>query len=404
MEQEKPKGQNKAGTSIKNGATTKLEISNLGLNSKTVDATNGQITEVPNIRLLPEQIEEIHTDEYSLTLFYATRIAPMSTAELKRDFPEPEPKKAQSVMDRYVKAGLVHITSDGKYYSNYPENYINYSHYRYDNDLEARKDSKVFRLMKEFTGNKEYWKDKTYFSMDAFYSDEQTAELLEMFLQVKLKAKHYANENAKKKSTKGLKFRRIKFYDMKFALILTMFLSLFGMMKGTPALAGGNDPITRASFRHYDPQEVTDILRGAKVMGGGNDPTTMSDRARPKQLSKPVLDDGTNGPTGGGGHDPTWYDPNNGGHDPNPPRYLNQHPFGGGGHDPVEDPLSCVLDIEGRQVPVRTPEICRLKLLIDFVIRCGQSPHPTCVEANRQVEELLRFIGQHGGLITEDPR
>ena len=97
-----------------------------GLMSKT---PNG-IKEVPTVRLLPEQIEEIHADEYSLKLFYATRIEPQTLAQIKRDFPEPEAKKAQSILDRFVRVGLVHVTVDGKYYSNYTENYINYASYR----------------------------------------------------------------------------------------------------------------------------------------------------------------------------------------------------------------------------------------------------------------------------------
>jgi hypothetical protein len=70
----------------------------------------------------------------------------MTLNEIKRQFAEPEPKKAQSILDRFIKVGLIHITPEGAYYSNFPDNYINYSHYRYDGDLEARKDSKVLRL------------------------------------------------------------------------------------------------------------------------------------------------------------------------------------------------------------------------------------------------------------------
>ena len=163
-----------------------------------------QATEVPSIRLSPEQIEEIHVDEYTLTLFYATRMEALSLLEIKRQFPEPEAKKVQSIMDRFIKVGLIHITSEGKYYSNFPENYINYSNYRYDNDLEARKDAKVFQIMKEQTGKLEYWKNRTYFSMDNFYSDEQSEELQALFKTIKLKAKEFANQNSQKISLKGL--------------------------------------------------------------------------------------------------------------------------------------------------------------------------------------------------------
>lgn len=382
---------------------TKLEVSNGRLKSENADAAKALTSEVPSVRLAPEQIEEIHTDEYSLTLFYATRIEPMSAAEIKREFPEPEPKKAQAVMDRFVKVGLVHITKEGKYYSNYPENYINYSHYRYDNDLEARKDSKVFRLMKEFTGNREYWKDKTYFSMDAFYSQEQTTELLEMFKQIKLKAKQYANDNAKKKSTKGMRFRRMKFYDMNFAVVLAFFVSCLGMFSGTSAQAagaGGNDPHGVAAMIQLDPRGHLGLLQFARL-AGGNDPTARAAFVSQVQMASFVADaDSQPGNPGGGGHDPT--DPKagtpdcNGGHDPNPPKLIDPSECGGGGHDP-QDCAACVLEIEGTRIPVRSVKLCRLKRLLDFSARCGQSRYPVCVEADRQIETLLQMIEREEG-------
>ena len=191
-----------------------------------------ELKDVPSVRLSPEQIEEIHADEYSLVLFYATRMQPMSIGEIKRQFVETEPKKAESVMERFLKVGLIHKTDDGKFYSNFPNNYINYSDYRYDGDLEARKDSKVFQIMKEQTGKKEFWKDKTYFSIDAFFTDEQSSELIEMLKEVKLKAKQFANQNDKLTS-KGMKFRRFKFYDMFWAIAL--FVITFSLTSIHPA-------------------------------------------------------------------------------------------------------------------------------------------------------------------------
>ncbi len=117
--------------------------------------------EVKNIRLQPEQIEEINTDDYSLLLFNATRVEPLSLNQIKKHFPEPSSKKAKSVMDRFIECGLVHTNSEGKYYSNYPDHYIDYSLYRYDSILETKKDAKVFDLMKENCSSKGYWKDKS---------------------------------------------------------------------------------------------------------------------------------------------------------------------------------------------------------------------------------------------------
>jgi hypothetical protein len=375
MEIEKAMRQSKAPANGSGGNKPEA-VSNVRLKSETSDAKTAAAVEVPNIRLAPEQIEEIHADEYSLTLFYATRIEPMSIADIKRNFPEPEPKKAQSVMDRFVKVGLVHLTESGQFYSNYPENYINYSHYRYDGDLEARKDAKVFRLMKEFTGKKEYWKDKTYFSMDAFYTPEQTRELLDMFLQIKLRAKEYSNENAKKKSTNGLTFRRMKFYDMTLGLALLVSV-LFALAAPQAALAGGNDPHIKAALI-ADRQGTLAIIARA---GGGNDPTAAAggfgfgDRTfnvsdEPWRRSFPTFPPP---PPPGGGHDPTG-------------------DSGGGGHDPNSGAPSCMFEIENYLYPVQSHSICRLKGLLDFAVRCGDSEAASCSQAKQQIDDLVEII------------
>lgn len=251
-----------------------------------------ELKDVPSVRLSPEQIEEINADDYSLLLFNATRVQPLSLSELKRYFVETEPKKAESVMERFLKTGLIHKTEDGKYFSNFPDNYINYSDYRYDSDLEVKKDSKVFQLMKEFTGKKEYWKDKTYFSIDAFFTDEQSKELIEMLKEVKLKAKQFSNENDKL-GIKGMKFRRLKFYDMfwMFAIFMLTF-SLSSMNPSSSAFAksgSGNDPVGMAFISNGIGEYQVTRHSG----GSGNDPT-----ASVVQVQE--LDN----VGGGGGHDP----------------------------------------------------------------------------------------------------
>lgn len=350
------------------------EVTKLRFDSQKSESTKINPVDVPSIRLSPEQIEEIHADEYSLTLFYATRVEPLTLNQIKREFAEPEPKKAQSVMDRFIKVGLVHITPDGSYYSNYPENYINYSHYRYDGDLEARKDSKVFQLMKEFTGKSEYWKDKTYFSMDAFYSKEQSEELLEMFKALKLKAKDFANENAKKKTIKGLKFRRMKFYDMTFAILLALAVSL-----GVPnkSYAGGNDPVS--SILSTNPMAGLNFLYAARFMGGGNDPTAVM------SISQPIMElVSTDEPPkvlnseGGGGHDPDHQTDTN----------------GGGGHDPAEPPtaVACYLNYEGQVIAITSARTCKLKQLVDFMNACGASTDAKCTNAEKEIDLLIQKI------------
>lgn len=271
----------------------KEEINYETASQSSVVQSKKELKDVPSVRLTPEQIEEINTDDYSLMLFNATRVQPLSLSEIKRCFVEPSTKKAESVMERFLKIGLIHKTEDGKFFSNFPENYINYSDYRYDGDLEAKKDAKVFQLMKEFSGKKEYWKDKTYFSIDAFFTDEQSKELNDMLKEVKLKAKHFSNENDKL-GVKGMKFRRLKFYDMfwMFAIFaLTFTLSSINPSSSASAKIGGsgNDPVGMAFV--FNGETQNDSVRSG---GSGNDPTaSMFDVAQ-------VQDD----QGGGGGHDP----------------------------------------------------------------------------------------------------
>jgi hypothetical protein len=353
--------------------SSKTEVSKSRLDSQNSESAKATTIEVPSIRLSPEQIEEIHVDEYTLTLFYATRVQPMTLNDIKRQFAEPEPKKAQSVLDRFIKVGLIHITPEGTYYSNFPDNYINYSHYRYDGDLEARKDSKVFEIMKEFTGKSEFWKDKTYFSMDAFYSKEQSDELLEMFKAIKLKAKDFANENAKKKSIDGLKFRRMKFYDMTFAILLAFLVSL-GI--STKSYAGGNDPV--GVLFKTNPVAAWNFMNMARFAGGGNDPTAMMNVSNPVTLMA-LSADVPPGTVGGGGHDP------NGGRDP----------VGGGGHDPTDPPtagVECFFEYEGQYLAISSKRTCKLKILIDYMNACGNSNHKNCIEAERQTDLLIQRL------------
>jgi hypothetical protein len=356
-----------------------IKIYENGRASKTQETASTIQTEVPNIRLSPEQIEEIHADEYSLTLFYAVRMEPLSLLEIKRQFAEPESKKAQSVMDRFVKAGLVHITPEGKYYSNFPENYINYSHYRYDSDLEARKDAKVFQIMKEQTGKSEFWKDKTYFSMDAFYSEEQTREMIEMFKAIKRKAKEYANENSRKKSIKGLRFRRMKFFDITFGFLFAFVIMI---AVGTNAFAGGNDPTVSVAM--FDDAVAAIEKAGG---GGGNDPTAPMAAIRNVQLV--ALAQQPTG-TGGGGHDP------DGPSEPTPPPGGGGHdPGGGGGHDPDQpntrssiNSSACVVRIESQLLTVSNPRLCKLQFLIEFLDNCEQYGEASCNAALAQLEGM----------------
>lgn len=395
----------------------KLDFKSKGDSSPQSKSVIKPTTENTDIRLSPEQIEEIHTDEYSLLLFYATRVQPLSVAEIKKQFPEPEPKKVISVMERFVKAGLIHMTPDGKYYSNFPDNYINYSDYRYDSDLEAKKDSKVFRLMKEFTGNREYWKNRTYFSMDAFYTEAQTKELQEMFLQIKLKAKEFANQNSKTKSIMGLKFRRIKFFDMLFSLVFS-FMTLVSFVP--QANAGGNDPTLPMRVMEY--QEIIDVYLADPRLasGGGNDPTIQQmlvksrtapisqwqrfgyqfdesqfvaqfkateskvevPIAPPVKIGDIIKDGGIQ--DGGGGHDPTVCKPS---------------VRSGGGHDPAtgkESPtaaICCISSSTGESIPVSSRSLCIAQDLLFNLAVCVDADDEDCISIERElIEELSETL------------
>jgi len=172
----------------------------------------------------------------------------------------------------------------------------------------------------------------------------------------------------KKKSVKGLKFRRIKFFDMFFALAL--FLLVGGFASKSYA---GNDPITKIVYEN--PEEALELLHLANV-GGGNDPTSRS------TVSYSV----GAGTLGGGGHDPRPVPPGNGGggHDPakgNPSRSNR----GGDSYDPVRP---CVMEINDELI-VTTPQVCELKRVSDVVKRCESNYRKGCAEAEARMEKLI---------------
>lgn len=295
------------------------------------------LKDLPSIRLSPEQIEEIHADEYSLMLFYATRVEALTLGEIKRRFPEPSPKKAHSVLNRYVECGLVHINNEGRYYSNYPDNYINYSDYKYDADLEAKKDAKVFELMKEYTGQKDYWATRSYFSIDSFFSPEQTQELKDMFTAIKYKAKQFSNENSKNGKVNGLKFRRLKFYDM----ILGMLFAILLVSLPAPQAMAGNDPGGPAIMKltNIAPIQVDELVsrmlmsRDVLAAGGGNDPGNMITFAETQPMAK-VWNSSFELQAGGG-------------HDPGGRNSKDGEGRAGGGHDPgaTDSSRACILEV-----------------------------------------------------------
>lgn len=364
-----------------------------------------QSAQAKGIRLTPEQIEEIHTDDYSLVLFYATRTQELSLSEIKRNFPEPTPQKAKSVLNRFISAGLVRKTENAKYYSNFPDGYVNYSNYRYDTDLEVFKESKIFQLMKQFTGVKEYWTNKTYFSMDAFFTDEQSEELQTMFHQLKMKAKKFAAENTDKKSVEGLKFRRIKFYDMFFSLMFA-FISFF--LGAQNVHANGLGSIESISLYQDVISYDAEVLMG----GGGNDPTERYQDILDRLIQSPNLSQTLNenlfsrefpiradelfvnqsiyvSPAAG------YVEPilplESLSFNPHGSQDLScLHSDGGGGFDPKGGSIAicCVPDLDGKSIPSYSVALCKTQSLLYEFARC-QFGADTCREINAALEKLI---------------
>ena len=246
-------------------------------------------TESDTIRLNPEQIEEIHADEYSLLLFYATRMRPLSIEDIQEKLPEPEPGMAQSTMDRLIQVELVEQDSEGRYVTLFPNKYVNMTDYRYDALLETRKDRAIFDIMKDHIGDKVFWSDQAYFSIDYFFTDEQNLELKKMLDEARDKAKAFALEN-KGKDPGEMKFRRMKYYNMTLSALIASMMLFFTAMMGSTALAhggGGNDP-TAMRMSYTGPQDQMAMgtprffkasdsrTKGSDTFGGGGaDPTEM---------------------------------------------------------------------------------------------------------------------------------
>lgn len=330
--------------------------------TKRLDSTQPDLRpgEPSVVNLAPEQVEEIHVDDYSLLLFSATRIEALSIEEMSRKFPEPSEQKAQSVMNRFLSVGLVHVTKEGKYYSNYPHEYINWGNYRYEADIEAAKDAKVFQLVRALFGVKSFWKNKFYFSIDAFFTPEQSEELREMFMQLKVKAKQYANENAKAGKIGTLKFRRLKFYDMAFGILMALCLSIVTIDSSFAKGGTGTDPVS------YVPSRESELMSAG---GSGNDPRMrktvecLSDQD--VRLLEAMI-------RGGGGNDPT---------DPPPMIQVTSKPngAGGGGND------------TGTKASY-TEDSCKLDTLLDFVRKCRGISNQFCEDVRMQTIKTWRSL------------
>lgn len=100
--------------------------------------------DIPCVRLNADQVVEITADDYSLKIFNLTRIKPVSVSEIISIEPEPESGDAGETIQRFLRVGLLQEVSDGRFYSKFPENYVNFTDHPYDEEFESDKDIRSF--------------------------------------------------------------------------------------------------------------------------------------------------------------------------------------------------------------------------------------------------------------------
>ena len=207
---------------------------------------------------------EINYSHYTLKVFHATRIQKLSLRAVLENFGEPVEGAALTTLQRFVDVGLIYRDEEGGYFSNYPNHYVNFSNYRFDKELEAQKDAEVFERVKSHAGDREYWKGQTYFSQDGYMSKEHRDIINSKLVEVKELAKKFCEEDKMKKSIIGLVFCRLKFFNMKWAIVLMAMM--FSMISADKALAGGsgNDPTIGLQMAYL---ESALVERGLHLMG-----------------------------------------------------------------------------------------------------------------------------------------
>ncbi len=189
------------------------------------------------VRFTEEQSQEISADQFSQFIFRATRVSALDSTDIVTLYSEPHEGAAHEVLMRFAQAGLVHQLANGKYLSNFRVGFPNFTGYKHDRELEAEVDARVFEKVKKHAGDRDYWKDHSYFSVDGFFTLKQTKEIKKMLLDIKFYVKNALEDNVLKGSLDGLRYRRHKFYDISFGFVFA-FLFLFSANKSH----AGNDP------------------------------------------------------------------------------------------------------------------------------------------------------------------
>ncbi|MBY0316998.1 MAG: hypothetical protein K2Q26_15870 [Bdellovibrionales bacterium] len=227
------------------------------------------------VRFSAEQAEEIMANDYTLKLFHATRIEPLSLAGVLERFGEPSEDMAKIVIDRFVKAGILDVSPGDKYFTKYPGNFPNFTEHTYDMNLELNKDARVFKLMKENAGDREYWNTQSYFSTDGFFTEEQTIEIRKKLMDIKFFIKNALRANMEEGSLDGKTFRRHKFYD----LVLGSFFAFFILIGGEANASndpGGQIAQSKQTERMQSALKWAEQIRNNSKRFSSNDPGSLN--------------------------------------------------------------------------------------------------------------------------------
>jgi hypothetical protein len=223
--------------------------------------------DVLDVRFTVEQVVEITSHDYALKLFHLTRIKPLSVKEIKVIEPEPEEGLAEYVLNRFFEVGLLEGSLDGACYSKYPENFPNFTESPLDSELEADKDARIFQLMKQKAGDRDFWKTNAYFSEDAYLTESQIKDIKSKLQDIKFYIKHAMLENNKNGIVEGLSFIRHKSYN----IFLGVVAILISMVATSKSYAGNDPGILGGSEFHYlttFPLTAEDVIAGMEWSGG----------------------------------------------------------------------------------------------------------------------------------------
>lgn len=202
------------------------------------------------------QAAKVYASETSLKLYHLTKNHPQSLDELRAHFPTESAAEIKQILQGFIDASILKLSPSGRYEFLLPNTYLNFSKFRFNGQVEEKKDRSIFNLMKEHAGDRSFWEDQDYFTMDAFLTPEQAKEISQQLDIVREKAKLFANQNHGKEPT-TMNFRRIKFYNMIFGIAALLLLPFTAL--GQLATTGFDQPLLNSPI--------------SIIGGGGDDPT-----------------------------------------------------------------------------------------------------------------------------------